>query len=57
MIDMRGMREYNIECVLLSCNFDFFIGYWVFLLVIGFFWLLGGYCLLPSGYCSFPILV
>ena len=57
MIDMRGMRGYNIECVLLSCNFDFFIGYWVFLLVIGFFWLLGGYCLLPSGYCSFPILV
>ena len=34
MIDMRGMRGYNIECVLLSCNFDF-------LLVTAFFyWLL-----------------
>ena len=27
---------FNVECVLLGCNFDF----------------LGGYCLLPSGYCS-----
>ena len=27
---------FNVECVLLGCNFDF----------------LGGYCSLPSGYCS-----
>ena len=30
---------FNVECVLLCCNFGF----------------LGGYCSLPSGYCSLPV--
>ena len=36
---------FNVECVLLGRNFDFFDGYF------------GCYCSMPGGYCSFPLLV